>query len=415
MPQAPNLSLSSFLNPASSSSSRKRSHAEITRSESRSASPDLPSKRPRISPPYALVPTSGLFSGSPTPAPPVARFERDGFDYRRPIMSTRTQQSSHAPDDVTIDLTADSDVSTVSDVSPRPALRRHTRPQSAENRSLRAPPFTRRQQQEDLEVIDLSEEDSDFHIDEFEVHSDTESERSVHTLASSPEVQFLHERPASPGSRRPEPPRPSIHAGTLGADRQGSFNLIPDLFRRGTQFMFGNMQQAYDEMFADRFEQTRPRGNNARPNVGTQGNDTDPELVINLNYRRPAFALGGLEMFDRTSETPQVVQEPYKAPPAAKEGFIRTFGEEDVILCPRCGDELAVGNDDTKKQVWVVKACGHVFCGECAASRSTTSRGPKKIDKKRPPPKPAQPFKECKVDGCSSKLTGKHAMFPIYL
>lgn len=275
-------------------------------------------------------------------------------------MTTRVRRASHVPDDVTIDLTADSDASAISDSPPRPAQRRHVWPQSADNRNPRAPPFARRQNQHNPEVIDLSEEDSDFHVEEFEVHSDTESERSAHTLASSPEVQFLHERPASPGSRRPEPPRPSIHAASLQADRQGPFSLIPDLFRRGTQFMFGNMQQAYEELYADRYDPTRARGNDARPDVGGQGSEADPELVINLNYRRPAFALGGLEMFDRTSETPQVVQEPYKAPAAAKEGFIRTFGEEDVILCPRCGDELAIGKDDTKKQVWVVKQCGHV-------------------------------------------------------
>lgn len=65
-------------------------------------------------------------------------------------------------------------------------------------------------------------------------------------------------------------------------------------------------------------------------------------------------------MYERSSETPQAIQEPYKAPPAAKEGFIRTFKEESVVLCPMCGDELAIGEGVIKQQVWVVKACGHV-------------------------------------------------------
>jgi ribosomal protein L37AE/L43A len=30
------------------------------------------------------------------------------------------------------------------------------------------------------------------------------------------------------------------------------------------------------------------------------------------------------------------------------------------VVCPNCGDELAVGKDEMKQQIWVVKSCGHV-------------------------------------------------------
>ncbi|KAK5380664.1 hypothetical protein LTR20_006892 [Exophiala xenobiotica] len=411
MPSGPTVSLSNFLNSASSSSSRKRSHAEITRSESRSVSPDLPSKRRRLRP-MSNSPSS-LFSGSPPPEPAVSRSERDGYDYRRPIMSTAVNRLSQAPDEGTIDLTGeDSDATTVTDASPRPSARRHVQPQSSENRQPRAPPFTRRQDHHDHEVIDLSE-NSDLQIEEYEVDSDTESERfAPHSLGSSPEVQFLHERPAHPGNRRPEPLRPPHHRLTPPLpDRGGPFGYLPDLFRRGTQFMFGNMQNAYDDIFAaERFDGARPGEVGVRRNEVAPANEPGPELLIHMDYRRPAFALGGLEIFDRSSETPQVIQEPYKAPPAPKDGFIRSFAEDDIVLCPRCGDELATGKDDTKSQVWVVKQCGHVYCGECAANRP-----PIKGARRKTNVKPPSLFKECVVDDCNSKLTGKLAMFPVYL
>ena len=90
----------------------QRSHAEITRSASRSVSPDLPSKRRRLRP-MSTSPSS-LFSGSPPPEPAVPRLERDGYDYRRPVMSTTLNRLSQAPDEGTIDLTGeDSDATTV--------------------------------------------------------------------------------------------------------------------------------------------------------------------------------------------------------------------------------------------------------------------------------------------------------------
>ena len=51
---------------------------------------------------------------------------------------------------------------------------------------------------------------------------------------------------------------------------------------------------------------------------------------------------------------------PYTPPAEAEEGFTRNPGEAEVVVCPNCGDELAVGDDERKQQVWVVKTCGHV-------------------------------------------------------
>lgn len=134
---------------------------------------------------------------------------------------------------------------------------------------------------------------------------------------------------------------------------------FPEIIRRGTQFMFGNVQNVND-VFLDRLDGIRARDVDRRQEGVPREDDAGANFIINLDYRQPAFALGGLEIYDRSSETPQVVDEPYKGPPAPKEGFIRTFAEDDVVLCPMCGDELATGKGDTKQQVWVVKQCGHV-------------------------------------------------------
>jgi len=163
---------------------------------------------------------------------------------------------------------------------------------------------------------------------------------------------------------------------------------------------------------ADRLEVLR-EARESRQGADVQEGDARRAFVIDLDYRHAAFPLDGVEMFEESPGPPEVVQEPYKAPKAAQKGFIRTFGESDVILCPRCGDELATGKDDTKQQVWVVRQCGHVYCGACVATR-TVARTPRK-DKKKPPPSAETAFKSCMVDECTIKVTSKTAMFPIYL
>jgi hypothetical protein len=75
-----------------------------------------------------------------------------------------------------------------------------------------------------------------------------------------------------------------------------------------------------------------------------------------LNYEAQGFELIGAAH----SSPPPRPSSPYKAPRAAAEGFTRKVGEDDIVVCPHCGDELGTGNDDLKQQIWVVKQCGHV-------------------------------------------------------
>lgn len=72
-----------------------------------------------------------------------------------------------------------------------------------------------------------------------------------------------------------------------------------------------------------------------------------------MNYDAPAFDLG-LPGGHRPP-TPK-----YSPPGSPGPGFTRSPEEDEVVVCPNCGDELAMGDGDTKQEVWVVKTCGHV-------------------------------------------------------
>ena len=72
-----------------------------------------------------------------------------------------------------------------------------------------------------------------------------------------------------------------------------------------------------------------------------------------MNYEQAAFdmGLGG----GGGPPTPK-----YTPPPEVARGFTRNPEEDEVVVCPNCGDELALGESEVKQQVWVVKGCGHV-------------------------------------------------------
>ncbi|TKA63673.1 hypothetical protein B0A49_09059 [Cryomyces minteri] len=88
--------------------------------------------------------------------------------------------------------------------------------------------------------------------------------------------------------------------------------------------------------------------------------DNDVEIValephvlpmMNMNYNAVGFDLG----VDARPPSPK-----YSPPPPAPEGFTRSPQEDDVLVCPNCGDELCTGESDIKRQAWLLKGCGHV-------------------------------------------------------
>ncbi|ORY63265.1 uncharacterized protein BCR38DRAFT_294221, partial [Pseudomassariella vexata] len=124
---------------------------------------------------------------------------------------------------------------------------------------------------------------------------------------------------------------------------------------------------------------------------------------------------------------PKPVHEP---PPQAKEGFTRDTGEDFVLICPSCDEELAYDPDvedengpPTKKartrkdkaehHFWAVKACGHVYCKRCYDNRKPSARNPVKVGFKPPPTDQRKLM--CAVDGCESEVSTKTAWVGIFL
>ncbi|MCJ1230107.1 hypothetical protein MMC12_006778 [Toensbergia leucococca] len=84
--------------------------------------------------------------------------------------------------------------------------------------------------------------------------------------------------------------------------------------------------------------------------MGVQPNLTLPG---NLDFIAQGFPMGDI---GRVHPAPPT----YDAPPSPRTGFTRSPKEDNVLVCPNCDEELGMGSDDTKRQVWVVKQCGHV-------------------------------------------------------
>ncbi|KAF4551214.1 Hypothetical protein D9617_14g076710 [Elsinoe fawcettii] len=130
---------------------------------------------------------------------------------------------------------------------------------------------------------------------------------------------------------------------------------------------------------------------------GTARGFVPPQM---MDYAHPAFGMGldGVPG-GRGSPAP-----PYRAPEKPEVGFTRSPQEDEVVCCPNCGDELAVGGSEEKRSVWVVKGCGHVYCGQCMLHRHASKRNSKGKQKDDGTKVEVQPFKQCVVDGCTQKV-----------
>ena len=185
---------------------------------------------------------------------------------------------------------------------------------------------------------------------------------------SSPEVQFIRARPRSnsassrshrptshhprvsnpqnPPSTSPERPRGSRRMGSVSAPRQARFGSLfggwgnPGLGLPNVGLL---LTQAARQGHQDELVEI-----NEWPYPGIHAPDFDFGLQ-GFNLEHPSRPV------ERTPRLPT-----YNPPPAARAGFTRDLKEDDILVCPNCDDELGVGDNDIKRQVWVVKPCGHV-------------------------------------------------------
>lgn len=155
-----------------------------------------------------------------------------------------------------------------------------------------------------------------------------------------------------------------------------------------------------------------------------------------MDYQNAAFRLGtndDIELGPPGNQTPPRTSPAREPIPPAKPGFTRSAGEDDICVCPNCDEELCTGEDEVKRQIFVVKACGHVsgippffyhareevlaktitqvYCGECARNRQKSKRNGKAPAHTLKVP----PFDKCKVPDCGKSVKSSTSMIQIFL
>ena len=232
----------------------------------------------------------------------------------------------------------------------------------------RAPPFLPAQAT-NQEIIDL---DADYLG---ELGGDVQETQGSPDLVITGAREVHNDLPgANPQRRLPTPPVLRFRFGGEGG--------ITQYLRRGREAILGRPTAARPEALADvandypRFPAwpfPQPNGPAAHRLVVTNHEpdqfnvNLDDYEQVHLNYHEAAFDFGNgrgrveVRFGNRESSQPEAVeQEPYKEPSPPGPGYSRNLVEDDVAVCPSCNDELAIGGDDTKQQIWISKACGHV-------------------------------------------------------
>ncbi|KAF2658889.1 hypothetical protein K491DRAFT_776001 [Lophiostoma macrostomum CBS 122681] len=313
------------------------------------------------------------------------RFPGDGFDFRRPVSLSRSDSQ------LVIDLTLE-------DAAPALPTAPDNR-QPAPARPQRPPRFSR-------DIIAVSD-------DEDEEERDSEQE-PARIPSDSPEIEFIRARRIEPQHQGPAPqhgnnpdeddvqivgenvlPGEPHDIGAILANQEYLQRQIRAVqaMRRAQQAHVGMRLRHHQIMHPAAPPRGRPR---AHVHVGF--------IAPNLDFDMVGFDVGR-----RPASPPRAPT--YNAPDPAPEGFTRTPGDE-AFVCPNCEEELCIGDSDVKRQVWIAKQCGHMYCGRCATNRFTkrSSKG-----KERVTPADHKPFKECVVEGCHKRISNPSAMIQVFL
>lgn len=317
---------------------------------------------------------------------PNFRFPGDGFDYRRPA------PPSAAPG--VIDLTDDNTPSVT-----HSQIHRSARPSASSGIPPTSDTYRRI-----TNIIDLDEENPGAPFDNVSQSPDLEllEVRSIRSQPTSDAEQIRRQEARHPranlrppgsshGQHHPFAVGPVDGWGALRHHAQGrerQRQLHQQTARHFHQLLHSNHPHSAADML-----------------LGHEGRDII--LPGELDFVTQGFRMG-------EDSGPRQAQPPlptYDAPSPPRSGFTRSPKEEDVLVCPNCEDELGLGKDDIKRQVWVIKACGHVYCGECTKNRSPNKRA------KGPRVAPTKSFTKCVVEGCSNTkaISGAKSFFQVYL
>lgn len=306
------------------------------------------------------------------------RFVGDGFDFRQPAGSSREQAVApvdlSGDDEDVIDLTADDSGYGASQDGNSRGRRNANEEANAQqsNQSGRTNSGPRRLPRGMDIIIDLDNGDEEWRL-----------ATPPPAEPGSPEIEFI-------SSRALDPPR---RAHQLGLGRSNSdedevefvrANPLPEaeIQRRRDQ----EVDRTIDLIGDMRGRFTHLRAQVARFNAQINRTATDfrrgpavpPRAPRARGHVHVGFAAPGLLDFDMVAfdmgiepaRAPPPAPATYEAPSQAPEGFTRSPEEEGNLVCPNCEEELCVGDDEIKKQVWIVKTCGHV----CVSHFSTRAR-----------------------------------------
>ncbi|MCJ1355936.1 MAG: hypothetical protein MMC33_005929 [Icmadophila ericetorum] len=337
------------------SSNRKRTHEQITEGNNGTSS-SRNSNQPAVSIDHGFSPPHNELAHFRLLQPPYPRrFVGDGLDLRRPVMSTSSNN--------VIDLTGEPD-------SPQEIRdSADTGSRAISNRAHRPPRFAR-------DIIDLEAE-------------------------TSPDIEVIGSGPSGATSRPQARAQEDTHRGYSRTDgvaqyvptlrpvtavrngigveirerRLGGGGAGPPLWQYFTNIIRGDTRRTrtfelqgpaglldLDDwhtlgvpdntgQFARQMYRNRENVDLINDTAFTVGNDGFQ--LPTLDFEIPAFQMG-----DRASMQPQGYA--YEAPGPARVGYTRSPQEDQKVVCPNCDEELGVGDTDLKRQVWVVKSCGHV-------------------------------------------------------
>ena len=327
-----------------------------------------------------------------------------------------------------IDLTEEPDTPPQAFNRPRSTISR-----AASTRASRLPRFSR-------DVIDLEEDD--YEVEPFDV--DDETQRAFNDAMGeyddtsvreeSPGFEILSEhsiRPTTPPATgiqgaasyisqlRPTFPRlPHSWRGTHPNNPTGTFSLR-NFFRMNTEGT-----RLIDAEERER-QQQHPLSFYRHQHMAQFNTARIHQLIDDSSPADPTARFqppGALDFdnvpFNLHHNGPAILPLPtYEAPPPPQAGFTRSPAETDTVICPNCNDELGIGDDEVKRQVWVVKKCGHVrrayltrvgstngiqvYCGSCTKSRH------KLKGKHLRQLSASSPFSHCVVEGCGKSALGQ--------
>jgi hypothetical protein len=312
------------------------------------------------------------------------RFAGDGFDYRRPAGSSREQAA--AP----VDLSGDDDDGEMQvDLSRDEDVIDLTADDSGYGASQDGNSGTRRDDNEDANAQPLNQSGRTNNGPRrlprgMDIIIDLDNGDEEWRLASpapadpgSPDIEFISSRALDPPYRAHQPGLGRSNSDGDEVEFVRANPLPEDEVRRrrardidrtlGAIDLLGDMRGSFRHLRAqvDRFN---AQINHTVANF-RQGPVPPPRGAPRARgHVHVGFAAPGLLDFDMVAfnmgiEPASRAQPPpatYEAPPKAPEGFTRSPEEEGNLVCPNCEEELCVGDDEVKKQVWIVKTCGHV-------------------------------------------------------